>query len=265
MTHRFHQSSSQFTRVALLGLLLAALAPLGYAQTQPAAPQFYQVQVVKLQPGMGAEWRKLYQTEVLPALKKAGVTRLTVLSVAQGDMRTRIIIRPLDSLTELDEPIRLAKALGPEAAQALNQKLSRFYTEWHVYVTQARPDLGLPPTSNEPAKLMLSIKLTVMPGRAAEYEKFAKENLLPVNQKAGGKGVLTGKVVMGGDPNEYRTLLLFDSYADGVKFEMARAKAAAELKLSPVMPAGVLANIEITVVRPVPELSIQPAAQKAAQ
>ena len=262
MTHRLHQSSSQFIRVALLGLLLAALAPLGYAQTPPAAPIGYRVQVIRLNPGMGDEWRQFYQTEILPVLKKGGVKQHTVLRTSFGDVRQWIIVSPVESLAQLDEPNTIAKVLGPEAAQALNRKQARFITDWHLHFVMARPDLSLPATSSEPAKLMLSIKLTVMPGRAAEYEKFVKENVMPVNKKAGGKGVLAGKVVMGGDPNEYRTLLLFDSYADMGKFEMARAKAAAELKLSPAPPAGVVANIEVTVVRPVPELSIQPAAQK---
>lgn len=246
-------------------LLAVTFVPSIKAQTPAPAPQYYQVQVVKLQPGMSAEWAKMYQAEVLPALKKAGVKQLSVLSVGQGDVRIRIIIRPLESLTQLDEPGPLAKVLGQEAANALNQKLSHFYAEVHFYVTQGRPDLGIAPTSSEPINLATLIKTTITPGRTAEWEKYIKESNLPAAKKAGIKGVLVGKIVAGGDTNEYRTLLLTDSWAEGVKFFQASAKAKAEMNLPTSAPAGVVTHSEMLVVRFVPELSIRPEPQKAAK
>ena len=246
-------------------LLAVTFVPSINAQTPPAAPQLYQVQVVKIQPGMLGEWAKFYQTEILPALKKAGVKQHSVLSVSQGDVRVRIIIRPLESLTQLDEPGPLAKVLGQEAANALNQKLSRFYSEWNLYVTVGRPDLGIAPTSSEPAKLATSIRTIITPGRTAEWEKYIKESNLPAAKKADSKGVLVGKVVLGGDTNEYRAYLLFDSYADGVKFSQASSKAKSEMNLATAPPAGVVAHTETMVVRYVPELSIRPEPQKTAK
>ncbi len=264
MPHVVHQSISQFTRAALFGLLLAAaLASFTFAQTQPPAPQFYRVQVIKTNPGVSAEWQTLYKNEVLPALKKAGVKQQTVLQVVQGDVRQWVIISAaLENFAQLDEPTPLVKALGEEGARALNNKQGRLLAEWRSYVSQGRPDLGIAPASSEPMKLATSIKTIVMPGRAAEWEKFVKENLLPATKKAGIKGVLAGKVAFGGDTDEYRTLLLFDSYADGLKFAQALAKAQAELNLATAPPAGVVAHREALVVRYVPELSIRPAAQK---
>ena len=246
-------------------LLAVTFVPVIYAQTPPAAPQFYQVQMVKIQPGMLGEWAKFYQTEILPALKKAGVKQHSVLSVSQGDVRIRIIIRPLESLTQLDEPGPLAKVLGQEAANALNQKLSRFYSEWNSYVTVGRPDLGIAPTSSDPPKLMAYYRTTITPGRIAEWEKYIKDSNMPAAKKADSKGILVGKVVLGGDTNEYRVYLLFDSYADGVKFSQASAKAKTDMNLATAPPAGVVAHTETLIVRYVPELSIRPEAQKAAK
>ena len=70
-------------------------------------------------------------------------------------------------------------------------------------------------------------------------------------------------MVTGGDTDEYRRLLLFDSHADMVKYQADYTKAIAELKLTPAAPAGIIAHHESLIVRFVPELSIRPEAQKA--
>jgi hypothetical protein len=243
-------------------LIAAACAPFSFAQTPPA-PQYYRVQVIKTNPGVTDEWRKFYQAEILTVLKKAGVKRSDVLTTSQGDLREYIIISPLESLAQLDEPNPLVKVLGPEAARALNMKQSRFFSEWRTYISIGRPDLGIAPASTEPAKLAISLRLSVTPGRAAEYEKWVKENAVPAARKTEVKGVLARKVALGDDPNEYLVGFLFDSYTEMGKFQAALTKANAGLKLAPAPPAGVVARTEIRVVRYIPELSIRPEAQKA--
>ena len=246
-------------------LLAVTFVPLIYAQTPPAAPQFSRMHVVKLNPGLNDEWRKFYQTEIVPALKKGGVKQHSVWRVMQGNLREYVIITPLESLAELDEPITLVKTLGQEAATTLTTKQSRFFAEWHSYVIAGRSDLSLAYTSTEAPKLGLAAKSIVTPGRVPEWVKGVKENVLPISQKAGVKGLLTGQIVLGGDPNEFRSLLLFDSYADLGQFMGAYGKTAAELKLAPALPAGIVAQSEFLVVRYVPELSIRPEPQKAAK
>ncbi|HEX4946414.1 MAG TPA: hypothetical protein VFZ34_07125 [Blastocatellia bacterium] len=235
------------------------------AQTPTPTPQFSRVQVVKLNPGMNHEWQKFYQAEVLPALKKGGVKQSSVWRVIQGDVRQFVIISPLESWAQLDEPGALGKALGGEAAQALTTKQSRFFAEWHTHILAGRPELSIAPTSTDAPKLGVAAKTIVTPGRAPEWVKGVKENLMPIAQKIGVKGWLTGQVVLGGDPNEFRSLLLFDSYGDIGKFMAAYGKTAAELKLSPAPPAGVVVQSEFLVARYVPELSICPEPQKAAK
>ncbi len=242
-------------------LLIIIASTSAFAQTQaPAAPQFYRVQVINMNPGMADEWRKFYQTEIMPAIKKGGTKQSIVLNVTQGDVREYMIISPLESLAQLDELTSLAKALGQEAAHALNLKQGRFFAEWHSYITQARPDLSIAPASNEPTKFAVVAENWIAPGRTAEYEAFIKEKLTPLVKKTNAKGVLVQKNLLGGDPNFYAAFVLFDSYDEMGKFQLA--KAAAELKLSPVAPAGVIAKTEWRVVRYVPELSLRPEPQK---
>lgn len=249
---------------ALSVLFLAALcAPFGFAQTPPA-PQYYSVQTIRLNPGIADEWQKFYQAEILPVMKKAGVKQSSVWIVAQGDVRQIFIIRPLDSLAQLDEPGALAKVLGQEAARALNLKQSRFFAEWQTNITVGRPDLGIALTPNSPLKLGVLVTEAVAPGRTADYEKWVKETTLPLTKKTNVKGVLTGKTFLGGDPNEYHVLGLIDSYAEIDKFQTIYAKAVAESKLSISPPPGMLTRREFLVVRYLPELSIAPAPPKPA-
>ena len=251
-------------RILLATLFTLIATTCLFAQTQTPAPQLSRVQHITLNPGVRGEWLKFYQTEMLPALKKGGVKQSIVLQVTQGDLRQFSIITPLASFAELDEPSALIKALGQEGAQALTTKASRFYAEWRSSIVVGQPDMGIAPTSTEPAKLAIAIRTTVTPGRTAEYEKGFKENVLPAAKKTNVKGVLVARVLTGGDTNEYRRLLLFDSHADMVKYQTDYNKAIAELKLTPGAPAGIIAHGESLIVRFVPELSIRPEPQKAA-
>jgi len=79
-------------------------------------------------------------------------------------------------------------------------------------------------------------------------------------KKTNAKGFLVSKSGLGGDPYGYLGLAFFDSFADLAQFPEAFRKASAEAKLAP-MPTGVVMRAEYTVIRFVPELSIQPAAQ----
>lgn len=251
-------------RILFATLFTLIATTFSFAQSPTPAPQLSRVQHITLNPGVRVEWMKFYQTEMLPALKKGGVKQSIVLQVTQGDLRQFSIITPLASFAELDEPSALNKALGQEAAQALTTKASRFYAEWRSSILVGRPEMGIAPTSTEPAKLAIATRLTITPGRTAEYEKAFKENFLPAAKKTNVKGVLVAKMVTGGDTDEYRRLLLFDSHADMVKYQTDYTKAIAELKLTPAAPAGIIAHHESLIVRFVPELSIRPEPQKAA-
>jgi len=86
--------------------------------------------------------------------------------------------------------------------------------------------------------------------------KYTKE-LSAVIAKTNAKGVSVSQIGLGGNPNEFITLVLFDSFADISNFQAAYAKAATEAKLTPA-PAGTIVNNEWRVYRYAPELSIIP-------
>lgn len=251
-------------RILIATLFTFITTSFSFAQTPTPTPQLSRVWHITLNPGVHDEWVKFYQTEVLPALKKASVKQSIVLRVTQGDLRQYSIITPLESWAQLDEPGPVSKALGPDAARALNTKASRFYAEHRSFILVGRPEMGIAPTSTEPAKLAIATRVSVTPGNTAEYEKGFKENFLPAVKKANAKGLLVARVLSGGDTNEYRRLILFDTHAEMVKYTQDFDKARVELKL-PRAPVGIIAHSESMIVRYVPELSIRPEVQKAAK
>ena len=83
------------------------------------------------------------------------------------------------------------KALGQAAVTALTAKLDRVTASLRTVGITSRPDLSIVPSGSagsEP-KLVAMRRITVAPGRNADFEKYAKE-LLPVMGKTNAKGCL---------------------------------------------------------------------------
>jgi hypothetical protein len=256
-------------------ILAAVLASFSFAQNQPApgsaatqTGQQFLISTVHVQLGAGREWEDLIRNEYVPALRKAGVTWLLVWRTASlGESGEYMVARPIKDISELDDPSPLTKALGQDGERALSAKLNRVTANMHTFVVTGRSDLGIAAASGYVTKLAGMTKTTVAPGRTAEYEKSQKE-LLTVLGKTNIKGILTAKVGGGGNPNQYISLNLFDSFADMNQLGAAFRKAATEANINSQQiapPAGVVVHTERTVMRYLPELSIQAPAGKTAK
>ena len=243
-------------RFHAVGTMLAVLcsAPLF---SQSPAPTQSQVTIVKVKPDMSREWRAYLTNDANPAVKKAGVKQRQVWTTATfGEATDYVIVTPVQSLTEFDDPTPLARALGPDGWTALRAKRQRLINGSNTFLITARPELGATAAAGYQAKLGVSSRSIVTPGHVADFAKFAKDQTA-VLMKTTAKGVYISQIGLGGNPNEFITLVLFDSFADIAKFAEAYAKAAAEAKLQP-MVNGTVMNNEWRVYRYVPELSIIP-------
>jgi hypothetical protein len=262
-----HRSITKLFLALSAVLLTAALAPSTFAQNQPSSPapaaqQVYWVTVTKVKPEMANEYVEFLKNETLPAYKKGGGKAwATWTTTILGEGGEYWLVRPLDSLKQFDEPSFLVKALGEAGTQAWAAKRAKLIVSSRSFLITARPDLSVAPKTNEAPKIGVGARTSVTPGRDADYVKGLKE-LVSVVGKTNAKGVLVSKVGLGGDPNEYIALVLFDSFADIEAFFQSFVKAAAEAKLAPAA-AGVAAHTEWAVYRYVPELSIQPPPMKA--
>jgi hypothetical protein len=240
-----------------------------FAQDKPApkgagaqAPTALRVTITQIPSAMVNEWQDYQKNTLIPLMKKMGVTWSTAWRTATfGEAGEFIIARPIKDLAELDAPSPIINALGQEVASALSvgmaAKAQRFNASSRTFMATTRPDLSIPMASDYVPKLAVMVRTGVAPGRTDEYEKGSKE-LLAVLGKTNARGILVARVGLGGNPNEYITFVLFDSFADIGNFPAAYAKAAAEAKLVPI-PAGVVIHTEWAAIRNVPELGIQPA------
>ena len=252
-------------------LLVAVMLPsLSAAQNRPAPKsaasgtrEMFVVNLVRARLDMVNEWQDLVKNELVPALRKGGVSEYIVLRTATfGGSGEFLLFRRIRDAAELDEPNPMVKALGQAGAAALSAKLTKATASMRTIGIETRPDLSILPSGYDP-KLLAMTRTSVAPGRTAEYEKYSKE-FLALAGKTNVKGVLVARVSSGGDPNEYWQSILVDSFADLQQIGAALGKARADAKLAP-MPAGIIMRAERSMWRVVPELSIQSPAQKPAK
>jgi len=106
-------------------------------------PAWVIVATTQLLPGRGAEYASITTNEFLPAFKKAGVTDSWMFAANFGAPVTqRTIVTPIAGWADLDQPGALARALGPEAAQKLNQKRASLTTSTESVVMRYVPELS---------------------------------------------------------------------------------------------------------------------------
>lgn len=250
--------------LATLFLLMTSTQVLSQSQAPTATPVAYQVSVVQIKSGMRQEYLDFRKAETLPALKKAGVKEAGVWATTMfGQSGEYIFATPMESLAQFDEPGPIRRALGEEGARAHNTRQARFIETARTYAISLRPELSLTPKAGTALMLAIHTTIRIAPGRRAEYENIIKNDVLPILKKAEVKGYLLYRVVLGGDANEYHSLLLVDSFAEAQKTSQALNQEGFG-KLEP-KAAGIVTHTETAMIRYVPEQSIRPDAQKAAK
>ena len=113
------------------------------------------------------------------------------------------------------------------------------------------------PPAGYQAKLGVSVRSIVADGHMADFIRQAKL-VNAVIGKTNAKGVVVTQFGLGGNPNEFITFVLFDSFAEIGRFPAAFAQAAADAKLMAGTP-GTVSNSEWRVFRYRADLSIVPA------
>jgi len=257
-------SASKLSICLIVLLWVAVFTNVGFSQNQ-GSPQeiMYQATDIQVKTGMGPAFESFMKSDVIPAVRKAGISLMLVFRTDNfGQAGLYTIVSPLQSLSELDRPDPLLQAVGEEGMAAMMAKLQPLVYEPKLYEIAGRADLGISPQNVYELKLALVVSASVAPGRTEEYEKYVK-SMMAVLAKTNTKGILAGKVGLGGNPNQYLFYSLFDSFADINAFGQAYSKAVADAQL--LFPVGIVVHQEMEVKRYLPELSVMPAAPKAKQ
>lgn len=249
-------------RILLATLFTLFTTTVSLAQTP--APQLTIGTLTQVKPGMMREFQEFLKNETLPAFKKAGGKGWATYGAGTfGKGGTVITLRTITSLKEFDDTNYIVKALGEDGARAWLQKRARLIDSAETILLQGLPELFIPrPNPNDPPKLGVITITNIAPGRTTEYESLMKTEVMPLLKKAGSKGYAIGRVLFGGDTNEYRSMAYADSFEEVEKMGVALQAAGLAKVVSKF--SGIVLRSERLIGRFQPELSLRPEPPKAA-
>jgi hypothetical protein len=230
--------------------------------TKPALPpkrEMIQVTVVKVKPDLLNEWLEFQKNETIPMLKKAGATRRDAWQTGIfGESGMYAFVAPIENFNQYDGDNPPLRALGADGARAYAEKNRRFIVSSHTYADQTRPDLGYELKMSGPPKLALLSNIQIALGKGSDYEALIKSDVLPVMRKAR-LGYAVSQTVLGGDINEFTTLIFYDTFADiGKGHPFDRILGADGSRQLTAKAVGIVTHVERSIVRYVPELSFAP-------
>jgi len=174
-------------RASLLILLVAASS--SFAQDARPTTTRLLVTVSRLKPEMVDRWIALQQSEVVPALKKAGVTERVVYETLIGEATEFVSVRPLPSFAELDEADPFEQALGVAGAARLRAELRACELSTHRHIENRQDEFFLDPGD---AEALFASRYRAMPGRAGDYMSFVRTEMFPVMRQAQEEGTFSG-------------------------------------------------------------------------
>jgi hypothetical protein len=232
------------------------------AAAKPALPpqrEMIQVTVFKVKADLLNEWLEFQKNETIPMLEKAGAIRRDAWQTGIfGEAGTYAFVVPIEDFNQYDGDNPPLRALGAEGARAYADKNRRFIVSSRTYADQTRPDLGYEVKMTGPPKLALLSNVRIAFGKGSDYEALVKSEVLPVMRKAR-LGYVVSQTVLGGDINEFTTLIFYDTFADiGKGHPFDRILGADGSRQLTAKAVGIVTHVERSIVRYVPELSFAP-------
>jgi len=254
--------------VVFLALVLPRALAQGTARSSQApvaataAPQrnWYSVQIVTVRPESMNEFVEFQKSQTIPMLQRAGVKKRDVWQGGApfGDGGSYAFVAPIDKFAEYDQDPAALRVLGAEAGRVYQEKNRKMLASSRRFAVQDRAELSILPAAGFKPKAGVLTLTTIVPGHAADYEAYLKNDLLPVNQRGNVKGYLVSRTTFGGDPNEYALMQLIDSYAE-IDKGPATTRVLGEAGARQLTAKGAphVASQRRELLRYVPELSFQ--------
>src|SRR5258708_21147778 len=212
------------------------------------------VTITHVKPDMANEWLDLQKSEVVPALKKAGVKTRTVYSSGLfGTAGEYLIQQPFDNMADFDGPSPLVKALDAPGATRLQAKLAKCVVSSNSFQATLLTDL-----SNQldtPPDVTVSVRYRITPGKTQEFQDLVKSEILPVYKKAK-TNLLVFQRGPGANPADFVMSTGYPKYANmnGGPFLVQHLGQAGAAKVNPKSPR-LRTTVEVVARRRVPHLS----------
>ena len=111
--------------------------------TRPAVHKLGILTIVNTANGRGPDFEALLKSDVVPALKKGGVTYYSVSQVVFGDdVNKYVTLSAINDYAEIAKGSALERALGPEGMAKLTQKAAPLITRLERRIIRYLPDLS---------------------------------------------------------------------------------------------------------------------------
>jgi len=196
------------------GVWSGVMAQGGAAQQPPPARVMLIFTQVKL--GMGADYRKLQQAEVVPALKKAGLPWRWVYASGplSGGGGTFVSAQPIANFAQFDGgQSPLQRGLGAGFAQYAAKVQPMVVSQRQVVQTLVQ-DASLQSFSSTPPPLIRVTDFVLVPGKGGDFATLTREQYLPAAKKAGVTDYLVFVTNYGGLINSRSTVEYLSKFAD---------------------------------------------------
>jgi hypothetical protein len=244
-----------FCILLLVGVFINTVC---FAQSDEAPQQLYTFSYFQVKAGMSIEFEQFVKNS-LPAIREMGITQMTVFKTSNFGISDKyLFIWPLRDPAVMDSELSESQSNVPVGLVSVMSALQRMVVSSHDFVLIPRPDLNVPPKEGYELMLIANFTIGTAPGRSEDFEKVAKKVMAAIG-KTNVKGVLIGKVGLGGNLDEYIMSALYDSFTEMTNNEAAVQKELAAVDLTPL--TGVVYYRTSEVLVRVPELTIRPAGQ----
>ena len=229
-----------------------------FAQGDEEPQQIYGLSYFQVKPGMSVEFEQFIKNS-LPAISEMGFTQMSVYKTSNFGMSDRyLFITPLRDSAAMDAELSESQSNMPVRFVPMLSAIQRMVVSIHDFMLIPQPDLNVPPKEGYEPKLLVNLTIGTAPGRSEDFEKVAKEVMAAIG-KTNVKGVLIGKVGLGGNLDDYIMTILYDSFTEMTDNSPAIEKELAAIDLTPV--TGVVYYRASEVLVRLPELTIQTAGQ----
>jgi len=171
------------------------------------------VSEIRIKPDRIDEWIEIQESEVVPALKQAGLMERDVFRGVIGETTTFVVVRPLPGFGEYDGDGILVDALGLEAAGALAARLRDCVLAEETRIENRRDDFTLDPGD---AEALFYSRYRAQPGQSAAYMNFIRDEMFPVMREAQDDGTFAGLTVtvsaQGGEAGLITLNMFYDNF-----------------------------------------------------
>lgn len=242
---------------AVAALLLLCAAALASAQEGGLSMTRLLLTEVHVKPDKVDQWLALERSEVVPAMKKAGVKQYVVWQTLIGEVTDYVIVRPLPTFAEFNGGGPLEAALGADKAAALRAKLRDCEISVHRSIENSHDEFFLDPGA---AQALFVSRYRAMPGKARDYMDFVRAEMYPVMKKAQADKTFAGLTVttsvQGGEPGIITLNMFYNDFAplDGPP-PIAKTLGPQGTAQFITKGAGLISQLEQRILKRIPEIS----------